>query len=89
MPHGEILGSSGALVGLGFVIFAVATLAVTIWAIVDAASRPAGAFTAAGSNKTLWITIMVIGWLVTGLIGLILACVYLGSIRPRVRAITG
>jgi hypothetical protein len=89
MPLDEILASSGALIGLAFVIYALATLAVTIWAIVDAASRPAGAFTAAGSNKALWITIIVIGWLVTGLIGLVLACVYLASIRPRVRAITG
>jgi hypothetical protein len=68
------------------VIFLVG-LVIPVWAIVDAASRPSGAFAAAGSSKTLWIVVIVIGWLVTGLIGIVLAVVYLASIRPRVRAI--
>jgi hypothetical protein len=62
-------------------------LVVPIWAIVDAASRPSGAFSAAGSSKTMWIVLIVVGWLVTGLIGIILAVVYLASIRPRVRTV--
>ena len=68
-----------ALVGLG----------VCIWAIADAASRPTGAFVAAGSNKALWITLIIAFWLLTGIVGPILAVVYLANIRPRVRAITG
>jgi Protein of unknown function (DUF2516) len=60
-------------------------LVVPVWAIVDAASRPSGAFIAAGSSKTTWIVLIVVSWLVTGLIGIILALVYLFSIRPRVR----
>jgi hypothetical protein len=35
----------------------------------------------------MWIVLIVVGWLVTGLIGIILAAVYLVSIRPRVRAV--
>jgi len=70
-------------------IVAVAGLLVPIWAIADAASRPSGAFVAAGSSKALWITLIVVFWLVTGVIGFVLACVYLASIRPRVRAISG
>jgi hypothetical protein len=62
-------------------------LVVPVWAIVDAASRPSGAFSAAGSSKTMWIVLIVVGWLVTGLIGIVLALVYLFSIRPRVRAV--
>jgi hypothetical protein len=62
-------------------------LVVPVWAIVDAASRPSGAFSAAGSSKTMWIVLIVVGWLVTGLIGVVLAIVYLASIRPRVRAV--
>jgi Na+-driven multidrug efflux pump len=62
-------------------------LVVPVWAIVDAASRPSGAFSAAGSSKTMWIVLIVVGWLVTGLIGIVLALVYLVSIRPRVRAV--
>jgi len=64
------------------------TLVVPIWAIVDAASRPSGAFAAAGSSKAMWITLIAVFWILTGLIGLILACVYLASIRPRVAAIS-
>jgi hypothetical protein len=64
-------------------------VAVTIWALVDAISRPTAAFAAAGSNKALWIILIVAFWLLTGVIGPILAIVYLASIRPRVRAITG
>ena len=62
-------------------------LVVPVWAIVDAATRPSAAFSAAGSSKTMWIVLIVVGWLVTGLIGIILAAVYLVSIRPRVRAV--
>jgi len=70
-------------------IVAVAGLLVPIGAIADAASRPSGAFVAAGSSKALWITLIVVFWLVTGVIGFVLACVYLASIRPRVKAISG
>jgi hypothetical protein len=88
MALADIFGASGALMGLLITLFALASLGVTIWAIADAASRPSGAFTAAGSNKVMWIVIIAVGWLVTGVVGLILACVYLASIRPRVKAIT-
>ncbi len=64
-------------------------LVIPIWAIVDAASRSSGAFSAAGSSKAMWITLIAVSWLITGIVGLILAVVYLASIRPRVRAITG
>jgi hypothetical protein len=80
----------GAVFGLDFlfvIVLFVVGLVIPVWAIVDAASRPSGAFAAAGSSKTLWIVLIVIGWLVTGLIGIVLAVVYLASIRPRVRAI--
>ena len=35
----------------------------------------------------MWLVLIVVGWLVTGLIGIILAPAYLVSIRPRVRAV--
>jgi hypothetical protein len=80
----DIFGSA-----LFFALIALVGLAVTIWALVDAISRPSGAFAAAGSNKALWITLIIVFWLLTGIVGPILAVVYLASIRPRVRAITG
>jgi hypothetical protein len=70
-------------------VVVVVGLVIPVWAIVDAASRPSAAFAAAGSSKAMWITLIVVFWLVTGLIGFVLACVYLASIRPRVRAVSG
>ena len=82
---GDIFGPDMFIV----LIVAVAGLLVPIWAIADAASRPTGAFVAAGSSKALWITLIVVFWLVTGVVGFVLACVYLASVRPRVKAISG
>jgi len=59
-----------------------------LWAIVDALSRPSGAFKAAGSSKGMWVALILVFWLLTGLIGVVLAVVYLAAIRPRVRAVT-
>ena len=64
-------------------------LVIPLWALVDAISRPGGAFTAAGSSKGLWIALIVLFSIFTGVIGLLLGIVYLVSIRPRVKAITG
>ena len=72
-----------------FILIVLVGTAVTIWAVADAISRPGGAFAAAGSNKALWITLIIAFWLLTGIVGPILAVVYLANIRPRVRAITG
>jgi hypothetical protein len=70
-------------------VLALVALGICIWAIADAASRPKGAFVAAGSNKVMWIALIAVFYFVTGIIGTILALVYLARIRPRVRAITG
>jgi hypothetical protein len=77
----EVFGPDGLIV-----VIALVGLAIPLWAIIDAASRPTGAFRAAGSSKGMWISLIVVFWFFTGLIGLILAIVYLASIRPRVRA---
>jgi hypothetical protein len=80
----EVFGPNLFIVAIiGLVAFVI-----PIWAIVDAASRPSGAFNAAGSSKAMWISLIAVFWLITGIVGLILAVVYLASIRPRVRAIS-
>jgi hypothetical protein len=56
---------------------------VPIWAIVDAASRPRVAFYGAGSNKTAWIVVIVIAWLIG--LGFFLGGFYLLFTRPKVR----
>jgi hypothetical protein len=80
---GEIFGLDGLIV----LVIALITLVVPIWALVDSISRPAGAFTAAGSSKGMWIVLIVLFWFFTGIIGLVLSIVYLASIRPRVKAV--
>jgi Flp pilus assembly protein protease CpaA len=36
----------------------------------------------------MWVALILVFWLLTGLIGVVLAVVYLAAIRPRVRAVT-
>ena len=45
------------------------------------------AFKAAHSSKALWISLIAVLYLITGIIGTVLAIVYLAAIRPRVRAV--
>jgi hypothetical protein len=58
-------------------------VAVPVWAIVDAANRPAVAFYGAGSNKTAWIVVIAIAWLIG--LGFFLGGFYLLFSRPKVR----
>ncbi len=80
---GDIFGEQGLII----LVIGLVSLVIPIWAVVDAISRPSGAFSAAGSSKGLWITLIVVFWLFTGIVGVILSGVYLASIRPRVRAV--
>jgi len=61
-------------------------IAVPLWALIDAATRPSAAFAVAGSSKLTWILLIVILTLLTGIIGLVVSVVYLVSIRPKLRA---
>ena len=61
---------------LGFVL--------PLWAVVDALSRPAVAFYAAGSNKTAWIAVLLVFTFVLG-IGFFFAAFYLASVRRKVQ----
>jgi hypothetical protein len=81
---------SAAIFGLdGIFIFIVAVvmLVIPIWALVDSIARPSAAFSAANSSKGMWVALIAITWLLTGIIGTVLSVVYLVSIRPRVRAL--
>ncbi len=76
--------------GAFFVLF-VAILAVKVFALVDALSRPESAFPAVGKQtKTFWTIVLVLaavssllGFL--SLIGLVAAIVYLVDVRPAVK----
>jgi hypothetical protein len=79
---------TAAIIGYD-VIWLVALVGIVLpaWAVIDAASRPAGAFVAAGSNKGMWIALILVLWFLTGILGLVLSIVYLAAIRPRVKAV--
>jgi hypothetical protein len=72
------------MTGVWFLVY-IASLAVVIWAIVDLARRPAGALPP--GRKAIWIVSMVAGWFLFGLVGAIIAVVYLAG--PRKRLNTG
>lgn len=60
---------------------------VPLWAVIDAASRPATAFYGAGSNKTAWIAVIVVAFLLG--IGVFLGGFYLLFTRQKVRRQSG
>ncbi|MDX6286320.1 MAG: hypothetical protein QOG53_1805 [Frankiales bacterium] len=78
-----------------FLIISLAMLVVELWALVDAAIRPAQAYVAAGKqSKVFWVVILVLavffrGLGLLGLIGLVAAIVYLVDVRPALRGVSG
>jgi RsiW-degrading membrane proteinase PrsW (M82 family) len=58
-------------------------IGVPLWAVIDAANRPAAAFYGAGSNKTAWIAVIVVAFFLG--IGFLLGGFYLLFTRPKVR----
>jgi hypothetical protein len=50
-------------------IVGIAAIAVSLWAIIDAASRPSGTFRAADSSIGMWISLIAVFWLFTGIVG--------------------
>ena len=80
-----IASSSGAAIGgLAFliVLFVLAGFGLWVWGIVDAAKRSNEAYTKAGSNKTLWIVLMV-------LFGDLAVLIYALALRPKLVAAEG
>ncbi len=86
----DLFGASSLLLlalGLG-------ALALKVWALVDAVSRPAPAYVAAGKlTKVAWVVILALAVVLGGtsvlglfgLVGVIAAIVYLVDVRPAVR----
>lgn len=56
-------------------------LAVVVWAIVDVARRPSESLPS--NSKTWWILGLVLGTLLLGPIGLIVAVAYLVGVKPK------
>ena len=77
-------------------VLGLGALALKIWALVDAITRPAAAYPAAGKlSKVAWVAILAAAVLLgggsvmglLGIVGLIAAIVYLVDVRPAVREI--
>ncbi|WP_409328639.1 DUF2516 family protein [Trujillonella humicola] len=83
--------------GLVYVAVYYGTLALTVWALVDAVIRPAPGYVAAGKlTKPAWVGITAVATLVLFLMGpmtflglpaVIAAVVYLVDVRPAVRGL--
>jgi len=68
-------------------LIALGALAISIWAIADAASKPSEAFRAAGSSRKKWMMVLVFFTIALDVIGVVLAMLYLATVRPKVRAV--
>lgn len=57
-----------------------------VWAVVDALQATDGQWAAIGQQRTVWVALLAIGTLCAGPVGLVLAIVYLLSVRPKLAA---
>lgn len=65
-----------------FFLFAIAPLALGVIALVDSTRRPDDEWERAHQNKTLWVVLIAVGFLLCA-VGLVIDLVYLLSIRPQ------
>jgi hypothetical protein len=74
-----------------FLLLSLAVLAVKIFALVDAATRPAPAFPSTGKqSKQFWLVVLAVALLTSvlgflSILGLVAAIIYLVDVRPAVR----
>ena len=79
----ETLVGPGLLFAL---LIPLAILGLVIWAIVDVAQRPRSVLSSGA--KTGWIIGLVLGTLLFGVVGVVVALVYLVGVRPRLSRLT-
>lgn len=60
-------------------------IALTAWALLDAARRPEWAWALAGRRRVVWLAAILFGAM-TLLVGLVVSCLYLLRVRPQVAA---
>jgi hypothetical protein len=79
VPWKDLLATSGALLLVGI------PLAVSVLALLDAAKRPQWAWSLADRNQLLWLA-MILGGILSVLLGLAISGWYLLKVRPVVAA---
>lgn len=57
-------------------------IALSLWALLDAAGRPEWVFAFLGRSRTAWVALLTLGLLTCGL-GIVAAPYYLVRVRPR------
>jgi hypothetical protein len=78
-----------------FLVVSLVMFVVELWALIDAAIRPAPAYVAASKQtKALWVVILAVallfrGFGLLGIIGITAAIIYLVDVRPAVRDASG
>jgi hypothetical protein len=76
----------GPLAGAVFAsLLAAIPLAITLWALLDAARRPEWAWALADRRRVVWIAAILFGGL-TVVVGLVVSSIYLVRVRPEVAA---
>jgi Protein of unknown function (DUF2516) len=60
-------------------------LALSVWALLDAARRPEWAWALAGRRRVLWLAAILFGAMVLA-VGVVVSGVYLARVRPEVAA---
>ena len=61
-------------------------LALTVWALLDAARRPEWVWALAGRRRVVWLAAILFGGLVV-VVGLVVSTVYLVRVRPVLAAV--
>ncbi len=82
------LGLAERVIIAFFVVIPIAALIVVVFAVVDAAGRPASAWEAIQQNRTLWIVLPIVLTVCTGIGELIAGLVYMVSVKPKLNAVT-
>jgi hypothetical protein len=78
-----VIGSAGGAVVA--TLLAGVPLALSVWALLDAAGRPEWAWALAGRRRVMWIAAILFGVL-TLVVGLVVSVVYLVRVRPEITA---
>jgi hypothetical protein len=67
--------------------FGIIPILLGVWVALDASGKPDVAFERAGTSKTLWIVLPIVGIFVC-LMSVVVAIIWFAAIRPRVVAAT-
>lgn len=82
MSLGDLLATIGLLILVSI------PLAISVWALLDAAARPRWVWALADRNQVAWLAAILIGTL-TVLLGLVISGWYLLRVRPALAATEG